>query len=131
MNCSWDGIQVIYLFHSYILFLKFKRQAICRVIFIFSGQLRQHLFFFSKETHKKFILVGKKEKCFKMVSMVVSLSLINMSSLERKQKSPKQQKLPNRIKTVNGQCSFGSSVEEAGPKVWSCMREGALEKVEE
>lgn len=103
MNCSWDVSQVIYLFHSYILFLKFKRQAICRVIFIFSGQLR-FLFFFFQSNPLKIHLGGKKIELFQyffFFFVVISLSLINMSNIKRKQKSPKQQKLLNRIKTLN------------------------------
>lgn len=106
MNCSWDVSQVIYLFHSYVLFLKFKRKAICRVIFIFSGQLR-FLFFFFQSNPLKIHLGGKKIELFQYVFVlfcffvVISLSLINMSNIKRKQKSPKQQKLSNRIKTLN------------------------------
>jgi len=48
MNCSWDVSQVIYLFHSYSLFLKCKGQAIYRVIFAFLGNSANSMFFSNK-----------------------------------------------------------------------------------
>lgn len=44
---------------------------------------------------------GKKPKLFQDIFVVISLSLINMSNIKRKQNSPKQQKLLNRITTVD------------------------------
>lgn len=107
MNCSWDVSQVIYLFHSNILFFKFKRQAIYSVIFFFffwAAQIRHILLFFFFSLSKKPIKIStwwEKPKLFQDIFVVVSLSLINMSNIKRKQKSPKQQNLPNRITTVN------------------------------
>lgn len=107
MNCSWDVSQVIYLFHSNILFFKFKRQAICSVIFFFFflGSSDQtyftFFFFFLSKKPIKISTWWEKPKLFQDIFVVVSLSLINMSNIKRKQKSPKQQNLPNRITTVN------------------------------
>lgn len=73
MNCSWDVSQVIYLFHSNILFFKFKRQAICSVIFFFffwAAQIRHILLFFFffpfQRNLLKFQLGGKNPNCFKI-----------------------------------------------------------------
>lgn len=75
-------------------------------LFFFSGQLRSDIFYFFfffpfQRNLLKFQLGGKKPKLFQDIFVVVSLSLINMSNIKRKQKSPKQQNLLNRITTVN------------------------------
>lgn len=103
MNCSWDVSQVIYLFHSYILFLKFRGQAICRIIFIFLGNSAKSSFFF-EETLEKVGLVEKK--CFKILFAVLSLSLINKIHLGKKKRAAKKGTAQNQ----NCQCFFGSYV---------------------
>lgn len=56
----------------------------------------------------------KKQNCFKMYFVAVSLSLINMSNIKRKQKSPKQQKPPNRIKLSMFYRKFSKTYKKLG-----------------